>query len=281
MLSYQAVEVIAAGAREGKDADPEKLRDAIAERRDRASRCSRSTDRSRSTTTGQNENATVIVMQNLKGKVAQVYPEEFADRRRSSSRPAVPGLTTVTHAQAPRCRGRGRRGLRPRTPGSRRSATVRSCSRAVYTGGGQGLGPGHPGRGDRPAARRRLRARLGRSDADLRRARHRQLRPGRDAHARDVPRLRARPQRRAYPCTSRPLLAVPIMFVFGMVVQQLLLTRLTISGQPRRATAGHPRPVPADRQRAADGLRRSTQDGARHRVGSVQVLGARRVVLSV
>ena len=38
------------------------------------------------------------------------------------------------------------------------------------------------------------------------------------------------PQLRAYPCTSRPLLAVPIMFAFGWVVQLLLLNKLTIWG---------------------------------------------------
>ena len=31
--------------------------------------------------TGQNENATVIVMQNLKNTISQVYPEEFAQTK--------------------------------------------------------------------------------------------------------------------------------------------------------------------------------------------------------
>ena len=76
VLSYQAVEVIAQALEEGKSTDPTKLRDAIA-------------DVSVSDpllafdgpitfdSTGQNENATVIVMQVQKGKVEQVFPTSF------------------------------------------------------------------------------------------------------------------------------------------------------------------------------------------------------------
>ncbi len=77
MLSYQAVEVIAQGLEEAKSDDAEKLREAIAglslsdpllafdgpiEFNDK----------------GQNVNATVIVMQVQKGKIEQVFPEQFA-----------------------------------------------------------------------------------------------------------------------------------------------------------------------------------------------------------
>lgn len=77
MLSYQAVEVIAAGLEESGSDDPEALRDAIA-----------------STSiedpllafdgpiefdeTGENKNATVIVMQSQDGEIEQVFPEDFA-----------------------------------------------------------------------------------------------------------------------------------------------------------------------------------------------------------
>ena len=77
MLSYQAVEVIAAGLEESGSSDPKDLRDAIADIEvddpllafdgpivfDE---------------TGQNENASVIVMQILKGAVEQVFPDDFA-----------------------------------------------------------------------------------------------------------------------------------------------------------------------------------------------------------
>ena len=80
VLSYQAVEVVAAGLEEAKDADPEKLRDAIADIEIDKPLLAfdgpiKFDDK------GQNENATVIVMQNLKGSIAQVYPEEFAEQK--------------------------------------------------------------------------------------------------------------------------------------------------------------------------------------------------------
>lgn len=79
MLSYQAVEVIAAGIEESGSEEPAKIRDAIAgvsiadpllafdgpiEFDDR----------------GQNKNATVIVMQVQNGAVEQVFPKEFATK---------------------------------------------------------------------------------------------------------------------------------------------------------------------------------------------------------
>ncbi|MGU3432431.1 ABC transporter substrate-binding protein [Actinomycetes bacterium M1A6_2h] len=77
MLSYQAVEVIAKGLEDGKDADPQALRDAIS---------GESIDDPllafagpiQFDETGQNKNATVIVTQVRDGAVAQVYPQEFA-----------------------------------------------------------------------------------------------------------------------------------------------------------------------------------------------------------
>jgi branched-chain amino acid transport system substrate-binding protein len=80
MLSYQAVEVIAAGLEKSKDSDPEKLREAIA---------GVSIDDPllafdgpiKFDESGQNENATVIVMQVGGQKVNQVFPEEFAETK--------------------------------------------------------------------------------------------------------------------------------------------------------------------------------------------------------
>ena len=76
MLSYQAVKVIAAGLEKAASTDPTKLRDAIA---------SLSIEDPllafdgpiEFDETGQNKNATAIVMQIQAGKVEQVYPESF------------------------------------------------------------------------------------------------------------------------------------------------------------------------------------------------------------
>ena len=89
VLSYQAVEVVAAGLEKAKDADPEKLREAIAG--------------SSSTSpllafdgpinfdeTGQNENATVIVMQNLKDTRSSRSTRRSSRAPRSSSPPVGP-----------------------------------------------------------------------------------------------------------------------------------------------------------------------------------------------
>lgn len=77
MLSYQAVAVIAAALEDGGDTDPEALRDSIAHV---------SIDDPllafdgpiEFDSTGQNKNATVIVMQVQDGAVTQVYPDGFA-----------------------------------------------------------------------------------------------------------------------------------------------------------------------------------------------------------
>lgn len=80
VLSYQAVKVIAAGLEKSKDAAPAKLREAISgvelDEPLLAFDGPITFDKS-----GQNENATVIVMQNLSKEVAQVYPEEFAEQK--------------------------------------------------------------------------------------------------------------------------------------------------------------------------------------------------------
>jgi branched-chain amino acid transport system substrate-binding protein len=77
LLSYQAVEVIAAGLEEGGDDDPEKLREEIAgvsiDDPLLAFDGPITFDK-----TGQNENATVIVMQVQGKSIAQVFPDEFA-----------------------------------------------------------------------------------------------------------------------------------------------------------------------------------------------------------
>lgn len=76
MLSYQAVEVIAAALEEAGSDDPVKVRDAIAglELDDPLLAFDGPITFDE---TGQNENATVIVMQIAKGNVEQVYPEQF------------------------------------------------------------------------------------------------------------------------------------------------------------------------------------------------------------
>ncbi len=80
VLSYQAVEVVAAGLEKAKDTDPEKVREGISgvklDQPLLAFDGPITFDK-----TGQNENATVIVMQNLKNTVSQVYPEEFAQTK--------------------------------------------------------------------------------------------------------------------------------------------------------------------------------------------------------
>jgi len=76
MLSYQAVEVIAAGVEEAKSKEPVKVRDAIADLtlEDPLLAFDGPIEFD---DTGQNENATVIVMQVQKGKVQQAFPEQF------------------------------------------------------------------------------------------------------------------------------------------------------------------------------------------------------------
>jgi branched-chain amino acid transport system substrate-binding protein len=79
MLSYEAVDVIAAALEKGKSADPEKLRDAI-------SKISVSNPLLAFDgpiafdSTGQNKNATVIIMQMQDGKIVQVFPKKFAEK---------------------------------------------------------------------------------------------------------------------------------------------------------------------------------------------------------
>ncbi|BAS08749.1 leu/Ile/Val-binding protein homolog 5 [Arthrobacter sp. Hiyo4] len=88
MLSYQAVEVIAKALDKGASADPKKLRDAIAgiSLDDPLLAFSGPIEFDE---TGQNKNATVIVMQVLDGKVEQVFPEEFVTK--DLIFPALPG----------------------------------------------------------------------------------------------------------------------------------------------------------------------------------------------
>ncbi|WP_072690348.1 ABC transporter substrate-binding protein [Rhodococcus marinonascens] len=77
MLSYQAVEVIAAGLEDGADANPEALRNSIAgvSMQDPLLAFDGPIEFDE---TGQNKNATAIVMQVRDGAVAQVFPEQFA-----------------------------------------------------------------------------------------------------------------------------------------------------------------------------------------------------------
>lgn len=77
MLSYQAVEVIAAALEDGGDSNPATLRDSIAHVSidDPLLAFDGSIEFD---STGQNKNATVIVMQVHDGAVAQVYPDGFA-----------------------------------------------------------------------------------------------------------------------------------------------------------------------------------------------------------
>jgi branched-chain amino acid transport system substrate-binding protein len=88
VLSYQAVQVIAAGLEKSASSEPSKLRDAIA---------GVSVDAPLLAfdgpitfdQTGQNKNATVVVMQIQNGKVEQVYPDQFATAKLTF--PATPG----------------------------------------------------------------------------------------------------------------------------------------------------------------------------------------------
>lgn len=76
MLSYQAVEVIAAALEESGDSDPAAVRDAIAGIEIDDPLLSFDGPISFDET-GENENATVIVMQILDGAVEQVFPKDF------------------------------------------------------------------------------------------------------------------------------------------------------------------------------------------------------------
>ena len=76
VLSYQAVEVIAKALEQAKSSDPQKVRDAIAGLS--VSDPLLAFDGPiKFDQTGQNENATVIVMQVQKGNVEQVFPKQF------------------------------------------------------------------------------------------------------------------------------------------------------------------------------------------------------------
>jgi branched-chain amino acid transport system substrate-binding protein len=76
MLSYQAVEVIAEGVEAAKSKDPAKVRDAIADI-DLKDPLLAFDGPITFDETGQNENATVIVMQVQKGEVEQAFPKKF------------------------------------------------------------------------------------------------------------------------------------------------------------------------------------------------------------
>ncbi len=79
VLSYEAVEVIAKALEDGRSADPKKLRDAIA--KVNISDPLLAFDGPITfDSTGQNKNATVIVMQVQGGKVQQVFPKKFAEK---------------------------------------------------------------------------------------------------------------------------------------------------------------------------------------------------------
>lgn len=88
VLSYQSVQVIANALEKSASTDPNKLRDAIA---------GITVDKPllafdgpiQFDQTGQNKNATAIVMQIQSGKVEQVYPDKFATNKLTY--PAVPG----------------------------------------------------------------------------------------------------------------------------------------------------------------------------------------------
>jgi branched-chain amino acid transport system substrate-binding protein len=76
VLSYQAVEVIAKALEQSKSSDPEKLRDAIAGI-SISDPLLAFDGPIKFDETGQNVNATVIVMQVQNGNVEQVFPEQF------------------------------------------------------------------------------------------------------------------------------------------------------------------------------------------------------------
>lgn len=79
VLSYQAVEVIAAGLEKAKSDDPADLRDAIAgvQMKDPLLAFDGPIAFDGS---GQNKNATVVVMQDLNNKIEQVFPSQFATK---------------------------------------------------------------------------------------------------------------------------------------------------------------------------------------------------------
>jgi branched-chain amino acid transport system substrate-binding protein len=88
VLSYQAVKVIAAALEKAGSKDPQKVRDALATVS--VSNPLLAFDGPISfTKTGENKNATVIVMQIQNGKVEQVYPDKFATAK--IIYPAAPG----------------------------------------------------------------------------------------------------------------------------------------------------------------------------------------------
>jgi branched-chain amino acid transport system substrate-binding protein len=76
VLSYQAVEVIAAAVKEACSDDPIEVRDAIADVEIEDALLAFDGPITFDET-GQNENATVIVMQVVDGQIEQVFPEEF------------------------------------------------------------------------------------------------------------------------------------------------------------------------------------------------------------
>ena len=76
MLSYQAVEVVAAAVEQAKSKEPAKVRDAIADLTLEDPLLAFDGPITFDET-GQNENATVIVMQVQKGNVEQAFPKEF------------------------------------------------------------------------------------------------------------------------------------------------------------------------------------------------------------
>lgn len=76
VLSYQAVEVVAQALEQAKSKDPSKLRDAIANV-SLSDPLLAFSGPIKFDQTGQNENATVIVMQVQNGKVEQVFPKQF------------------------------------------------------------------------------------------------------------------------------------------------------------------------------------------------------------
>ena len=86
MLSYQAVEVVAAAVEQAKSKEPAKVRDAIADLTLEDPLLAFDGPIAFDET-GQNENATVIVMQVQKGNVEQAFPKEFETSKLSSRLP--------------------------------------------------------------------------------------------------------------------------------------------------------------------------------------------------
>ena len=287
MLSYQAVEVIAAALEESGSSEPAEacatriagprargpaagLRRPDHLRRDRSER-----ERDGHRDAGPEGRGRAGLPEPVRD-LHLVFPASPADPDRSpepmsqpTSQPASQAPDEPIGAEAAATR------RRPRPPwpsacGRRPAARPRGRrpprARAGLHGRGSRLRPDHPVDRHRAPARRRLRAGLDRPDADLRRARGGQLRPGLDAHAVDVPGLRdgdldghpgLRRHRHLDPgdvrLRCRRADAVPQQAHHGR--------------QPRGAAADHPRGVAADHQRTADGLRRPAQVGARQRRG--------------